>query len=54
MYAVGRSAIEAKCLGCRIKPYDKRFPDPRIWKVVDNKDAAKILQRELDKIDGAK
>lgn len=54
VFAVGRSAVEAKCLGCKIKPYDKRFPDPRIWRVIDNKDAAKILQRELDKIDGAK
>lgn len=50
IYAVGRCAIEALVLGCEILPYDDRFPDPSIWKVVDNKEAAKILQKELDKI----
>lgn len=52
IYAVGRTAIEAKCLGCEILPYDPRFPDPSIWKVLDNKDAAVILQQKLNKIDG--
>jgi hypothetical protein len=51
IYAVGRTAIEAKALGCNIKAYDPRFPDPSVWKVLDNKEASKILQRELDKID---
>lgn len=51
VYAVGRCAIEAKILGCKILPYDRRFPDPKVWKVVDNFDAAKILQEEIDKID---
>lgn len=51
IYAVGRTAIEAKALGCTIKAYDERFPDPRRWKVVDNKDAAKMLQKQLDRID---
>lgn len=50
-YAVGRCAIEAKILGCEILPYDPRFPDPAIWGILDNKDAATILQRELDIID---
>ena len=50
--AVGRTAIEARILGCEIVPYDPRFPDPSIWKVLDNKDAARILQEELDEIDG--
>lgn len=50
-YAVGRCAIEAKVLGCDIKVCDSRYPDPKFWKVLDNKDAAKILQRELDKIE---
>lgn len=49
-YAVGRCAIEARILGCEILPYDPRFPDPSIWKVVDNAEAAAILQRELDKL----
>lgn len=52
VYAVGRTAIEAKALGCEVLPYDKRFPDPERWQVVDNKDAAKILQEKLDEIDG--
>lgn len=52
VYAVGRCAIEAKCLGCEILPFDPRYPDPELWQVLDNKDAAEILQKELDKIDG--
>lgn len=50
IYAVGRTAIEAKCLGCEILPYDERFPDPDIWQVVDNLEAAKMLQEELDNL----
>lgn len=50
-YAVGRCAIEAKVLGCKILPYDDRFPDVDRWEVLDNLEAAKILQAELDKID---
>ena len=52
IYAVGRTAIEAKALGCNILPYDKRFPDVDRWQVLDNQEASKILQKELDKIDG--
>ena len=52
VYAVGRTAIEARALGCEILPFDHRFPDPSVWRVVDNCEAAEILQRELDKIDG--
>lgn len=51
VYAVGRCAIEAKVLGCKIGIYDPRFPQD-IWGVVDNSEAAWILQRKLDKIDG--
>lgn len=54
VYAVGRTAIEAKILGCEVLPYDDRFPDPSIWDVIDNKTAAKILQSQLDLIDGGK
>ena len=52
IYAVGRSAIEAKALGCKLKAYDPRFPKVNRWKVLDNKDAAKILQERLKDIDG--
>lgn len=52
VYAVGRTAIEAKAMGCKLKAYDPRFPKVSFWKPLDNKEAAKILQKELDKIDG--
>ena len=53
LYAIGRCAIEGMVLGCKIKPFlMDRYPDPNYWKILDNKDAAKILQKELDKIDG--
>lgn len=50
-YAVGITAIEAKLMGCTILPFDRRYPDTKIWKILDGKQAAKLLQRELDKID---
>lgn len=49
IYAVGRTAIEARALGCEILPYDPRFPDVGRWKVIDNLEAAKMLQEELNK-----
>jgi len=52
VYAVGRCAIEAKVLGCRILPYDPRFPDVDFWEVVDNREAAQMLRLQLDRIDG--
>ena len=52
VYAVGRCAIEARVLGCKILPYDPRFPNPRRWKVLDNKEAAEMLQEKLDAIGG--
>lgn len=54
VYAVGRTAIEAKILGCEILPYDPRYMDPSIWEIVDNEDAAKMLQSRLSIIDGNK
>ena len=50
-YAIDRAAIEAKVLGCEVLPYDRRFPDPSFWRVLDSRDAAAILQDELDRID---
>lgn len=52
IYAVGRTAIEAKALGCRLRAYDPRFPKTSLWKVLDNSQAAKKLQKMLDEIDG--
>ena len=54
IYAVGRTAIEAKILGCEIGVYDDYFPDPSVWKILDSRDAVKILQKELDKVEGLK
>ena len=51
VYAVGRVAIEAKILGCKILPYDKRYPDVNIWRVMDNRVATRILQARLDELD---
>ena len=52
IYAVGRTAIEAKILGCEILPYDPRFPDPSVWQIIDNREAAAMLQEMLDEYDG--
>ncbi len=49
-YAVGRCAIEARILGCEILPYDPRFSNPYVWSIIDNSEAAAILQHELDAI----
>ena len=52
VYAVGRTALEAKVLKCKILPYDARFPDVKRWNVIDNSEAAEMLQLELNNIDG--
>lgn len=52
VFAVGRCALEAIALDCEVLPYDDRFPDPSVWKVWDNREAAKMLQDKLDAIDG--
>lgn len=51
IYAVGRTAIEAKILGCEIGVYDERYPDPNFWQIRDNKDVISLLQKELNRID---
>ena len=51
LYAIGRCALEGLVLGCEIKPFYRVYPDPSYWKILDNKDAAKILQQELDRLD---
>ena len=52
VFAVGRCAIESRILGCEILPYDKRFPNPDIWKIIDCSESVEILQKQLDTIDG--
>lgn len=54
VYASGRTALQAKVLGCEVLPHETNFPDSRFWKVVDNKDAAEILQHYLNVIDGVR
>ena len=51
IYATGRTAIQARCLNCEIGVHDPNFPDPDFWQVVDNKEAAKMLQNQLNRID---
>ena len=50
VFTVGRTAVEARILRCNVLAYDRRFPDPDRWKILDNLDAAKILQKKLDAI----
>lgn len=50
-FCVGRTAIEAMILDCHILPYDPRYPDPSVWKIMSNQEAAEILQHKLDTID---
>ena len=52
IYASGRTAMQAKVLGCEVLPHETNFPDSNFWKVLDNKDAAKILQEKISIIDG--
>lgn len=50
-YAIDRCAQECQVLGCELLDLDVNYGcDSRA--VLDNRDAAKILQKELDKIDG--
>lgn len=49
VYAVGLTALEAKCLGCRVLQYDPRYPDTRVWKVRDCKEMIPILQEKLNR-----
>ena len=46
VYALDRVAIEAQILGCKVLPWPDR------WKVIDSLEAAEMLQKELDRIDG--
>lgn len=54
VYAVGRTALEARYLGARVLPYIQRFPDPTLWEPIDSEEAAEILQKKLDVIERRK
>lgn len=51
IYASGRTAIQAKILNCEVLPHETNYPDSRIWKVFDNFEATKMLQKLIDEID---
>lgn len=51
VYAVGRTAIEAKILGCEVLPYDPRFSNPDIWEIHDSREMTLVLQQKLNKIE---
>lgn len=51
IYAVGRCAIEGKILDCEILPFDSRYPNPKVWKILDNKEAAIILNNKLKELE---
>lgn len=53
-YAIDRCAIEAKVLNCELLPLDTRYSVDGVGNVLDNRQAAKILQRELNKLDRRK
>lgn len=50
-YCIDRCKLEAMCLGVNVLPLDVRYGCDDVKKVLDNRDAAKILQKELNKID---
>lgn len=51
IFAVGRTAIEGKILGCEVLPFDKRYPNPDMWQVRDSSEVISMLQNQLDLID---
>jgi len=51
-FAIDRCAQECKVLGCELLPLETRYHCDNVGVVVDNRDAAVILQAGLDKIDG--
>ena len=51
--AIDRCAQEVQVLGCELLPIETRYGCGST-DVLDNRDAAKILQKELNKIDGGK
>lgn len=54
VYAVGLTALEALCLNCNLLSYDQRFPDIRVWKLLDIRTMIPTLQRKLDECDKIK
>lgn len=53
VYAIGRCAIEAKILGCKVLPHPGEYENVD-FDVIDNKEIIPELQRLLNEIDGVK
>lgn len=51
-YAIDRCAQEVQVLGCELLPIETRYHCDDVGRVLDNHEAAKMLQAELDKLDG--
>lgn len=51
VYAIGRCALEAKCLGCKVFTHEGEWDKCKTI-LLDNKDIIPELQRLLDEIDG--
>lgn len=49
-YAIGRTAIEARVLGCKVRNCDSRY-EGISWPVLSNQEAAQMLQSHLDLLD---
>lgn len=50
-YAIDRCAQEVQVLGCELLPIDTRYHCDEVGRVLDNREAAVMLQNALDKID---
>lgn len=50
VYAIGRCALEAKCLGCKVMPHAGEYENVD-FKLLDNKNIIPELQRLLNEID---
>lgn len=51
VYAIGRCALEAKCLGCEVLPHKGEWENVK-WELKDNKEVIPMLQSIINQIDG--
>ena len=50
VYAIGRCALEAKCLGCKVTTHEGEYEGEE-FNLLDNDEVIPIIQRLLDEID---
>lgn len=53
-YAIDRCALEALTLGCELLNVECTYGCDKVDRVIDNREAAQMLQEKLNKIDGGK